>query len=90
MTIRIANIDFDRVNYDAQADVLYLAADDPERAVDFDETPEGHAVRFDAEGRVIGITIVNARKLLEAEGEVRITLPETISAADLGQALAGI
>jgi uncharacterized protein YuzE len=87
MTIRIANIDFDRVSYDADADVLYLASDDPELAVEFDETPEGHAVRFDADGRLIGITIVNARKLVDKDGGVRITLPETISAADIGPAL---
>jgi uncharacterized protein YuzE len=89
MTLRIANIDFDRVDYDADADVLYLAAADPAFAVDFDETPEGHAVRFDTEGRIIGITIVNARTLVEQEGAVRITLPETISAADIAPALAG-
>jgi uncharacterized protein YuzE len=88
MTVRIANIDFDRVDYDAGADVLYLAADDPALAVEFDETPEGHAVRFDAAGRLIGITIVNARRLLDQNGEIRITLPETISAADIGPALA--
>ena len=88
MTVRIANIDFDRVDYDAEADVLYLAADDPALAVEFDETPEGHAVRFDATGRLIGITIVNARRLLDQHGEIRITLPETISAADIGPALA--
>jgi uncharacterized protein YuzE len=87
MTIRIANIDFDRVSYDADADVLYLASDDPELAVDFDETPEGHAVRFDATGRIVGITIVNARKLIDADGGIRITLPETISAADIAPAL---
>jgi uncharacterized protein YuzE len=87
MTIRIANIDFDRVSYDADADVLYLASDDPELAVDFDETPEGHAVRFDAAGQIIGITIVNARRLVDQHGGVRITLPETISAADIAPAL---
>ncbi len=88
MIVRIANIDFDRVDYDAGADVLYLAADDPALAVEFDETPEGHAVRFDAAGRLIGITIVNARRLLDQNGGIRITLPETISADDIGPALA--
>jgi uncharacterized protein YuzE len=88
MTIRIANTDFDRIDYDADADVLYLAADDPARAVEFDETPEGHAVRYGASGEIVGITIVNARRLLDQHGAIRITLPETISAADLGPALA--
>jgi uncharacterized protein YuzE len=88
VTVRIANIDFDRVSYDADGDVLYLAADDPERAVEFDETPEGHALRLDSDGRIIGITIVNARKLVDRDGEIRITLAETISAADIAPALA--
>ncbi len=33
-----------------------LHVGDPSRAVDFDETPEGHAVRFDREGNVVGLT----------------------------------
>lgn len=88
MTLRIANIDFDQVSYDADADVLYLSAGDPARAVEFDETPEGHAVRFSIDGALVGITIVNARALIEAQGDIRITLPETISAADIAPALA--
>jgi len=89
MTLRIANVEFDRVDYDADADVLYLAAADPALAVEFDETPEGHAVRFDTDGRIIGITIVNARTLVERDGAIRITLRETISAADIAPAFAG-
>jgi uncharacterized protein YuzE len=89
MTIRVANTDFNRVDYDAEADVLYLASDDPSHAVDFDETPEGHAVRYGSAGEIVGITIMNARQLLDENGAIRITLPETISAADLRPALAG-
>ena len=89
MTLRIANTDFDRIRYDADADVLYLAAGDPARAVEFDETPEGHALRFDADGALVGITIVNARALIDQDGSIRITLPETISAADIAPAFAG-
>jgi uncharacterized protein YuzE len=89
MTLRIANTDFDRIDYDADADVLYLAAGDPAQAVEFDETPEGHALRFDADGALVGITIVNARALIDQDGSIRITLPETISAADIAPALAG-
>jgi uncharacterized protein YuzE len=88
MTIRVANADFDRVDYDADADVLYLASGDPGRAVDFDETPEGHAVRYGPGGELVGITIVNARRLLDENGAITITLPETISAAVLAPALA--
>lgn len=71
----IADITFDRVEYDADADVLYLHVGDPATAVDFDETPEGHALRFDAGGRLVGITLVRPKHLLDESGRLRITLP---------------
>ena len=75
MSIEIAGITFDRVSYDADGDVLYLHHGDPSTAVDFDASPEGHALRFDARGDLVGVTIVSARWLLEHEGEVRLTIP---------------
>lgn len=75
MNVTIADITFDRVEYDAEGDVLYLHVGDPSRAVDFDETPEGHAVRFDREGNVVGLTLVRPKRLLERDGELRVTLP---------------
>ena len=63
MSVTIGPITFDRVQYDADADVLYLHVGDPSSAVDFDETPEGHAVRLDAQGHVVGVTLVGARRL---------------------------
>jgi hypothetical protein len=61
---------------------------DPGRAVDFDETPEGHAGRYGPGGELVGITLVDARRLLDENGAITITLPETISAAVLAPALA--
>ncbi len=52
MTITIGSSTFDNVLYDADVDVLYLHVGDPSTAVDFDESPEGHALRFDAEGQI--------------------------------------
>ncbi|MGH2745435.1 MAG: DUF2283 domain-containing protein [Thermoleophilaceae bacterium] len=75
MSVTIADITFDRVEYDAEADVLYLHVGDPARAVDFDETPEGHAVRFDREGNLVGLTLVRPKQLLERDAELRVTLP---------------
>jgi YD repeat-containing protein len=91
MSITIANITFDNVDYDAGADVLYLHRGDPRTAVDFDESPEGHALRYDASGQLVGITIVNARWLLEQDGKIEITLPPQhidVVAAQLDDALA--
>jgi uncharacterized protein YuzE len=80
---------FDRVRYDHDADVLYLAQGDPARAVDFDETPEGHAVSFDENGDLVGLTLIDIRRLLdEAQGELRLELPAKASPADLKLALA--
>ena len=91
MNITIANITFDNVDYDAGADVLYLHRGDPRTAVDFDESPEGHALRYDASGQLVGITIVNARWLLEQDGKIELTLPPQhvdVVAAQLDDALA--
>lgn len=75
-TIRIGNLTFDHASYDAEGDVLCLHAGEPQAAADSEETPEGHALRFDAEGNPIGITVVNARWLLNRDGALRITIPE--------------
>jgi hypothetical protein len=39
------------------------------------ETLEGHAVRLGEHGEIIGITIVNARCLLERDGGLKVTVP---------------
>lgn len=58
--------------------MLYLHRADPKEAVDFDASPEGHALRFNAAGELIGVTLVRPRWLLEHEGKVTITLPHRI------------
>ncbi len=90
MSVTIGPITFDRVQYDADADVLYLHVGDPGSAVDFDETPEGHAVRLDATGHVVGVTLVGARRLLDEDGDLHVTLPvpEQVVVGDLRAALA--
>ncbi len=89
MSVTIADITFDRVEYDAEADVLYLHIGDPSRAVDFDETLEGHAVRFDRDGHIVGLTLVRPKRLLERESELRVTLPvpSDVPAAQIAPAL---
>jgi uncharacterized protein YuzE len=89
MSVKIAGIEFDRVDYDKDADVLYLHVGEPSTAVDWDESEEGHALRYGPDGALIGITIVNARCLLEQDGEIAITMPkQRVVARDLGAVLA--
>src|ERR1700734_2375261 len=38
-------------------------------------TPEGHGVRYGPNGEVIGVTIINARWLLERDGHLTIRVP---------------
>lgn len=78
VVVTIGRLTFDHVHYDADADVLYLHIGDPASAVDFDESPEGHHLRFDAEGRVVGVTMVGVRQDLEEGRTLRVTLPEQI------------
>ena len=75
----IATIDFDTAHYDRDADVLYLSSGDPASAVDFDESPDGHALRYGADGGLVGITIVGARRLVDAGKDVRLQAPVTLT-----------
>ena len=44
--------------------------------------------RYDAEGNLVGITILNARLLLEGDGVITVTLADRVLAArDLGDIL---
>lgn len=78
MTIHIGSHEFDHVSYDAEGDVLYLHVGEPVPAADTFGTPEGHAVKFDDAGEVIGLTIVNAKWLSERDGQITITIPERV------------
>ena len=78
MTVKIGHLTFDNATYDEQGDVLYLHIGDRQAAASSEETPEGHVLRFDSDGRVIGLTIINARWLLERDGEIAVTLPEQV------------
>ena len=90
MTLRIGRWEFDHVAYDARGDVLYLRIGESRAAAETHSTPEGHAVRLDEAGDVIGITIVNAKWLADRDGKVTITFPSLIetSAEALAPALA--
>lgn len=78
MTVTIGSLSFDRVRYDSDGDVLYLHRADPKEAVNFDESPEGHALRFNRDGHLIGVTIVNAKLILAQDGAITITIPERV------------
>jgi len=89
MTVKINGISFDRAKYDADGDVLYLARGAANEAADAVLTPEGHGVRYDDSGEVIGVTIINAKWLLERDGHLTITLrrPVRVEAEELAAAL---
>lgn len=79
MKMTVSPTTFDRVDYDAAADVLHLHVGDQGRATDFDESPEGHALRFDDAGRLVGLTIVNAKRLLDGSQPIVVTIPERVT-----------
>lgn len=78
--IRIGSHEFDWTSYDRKGDVLYLSKKEPQEAFDTLATPEGHAVRLDRTGEVIGLTLVNVGWLIEREGQITVTVPERIVA----------
>ena len=89
MAVTLGGIEFDRVCYDSEGDVLYLHVGDPRTAADFDASPEGHHTRYDAGGKLVGLTILNARLILEEDGKIVVTLPgRRLETTDLGDVLA--
>ncbi|HEY8724483.1 MAG TPA: DUF2283 domain-containing protein [Gaiellaceae bacterium] len=88
MSVTIGGIEFDNVVYDREADVLYLSRGDKRPATEFDASPEGHYLRYDADGGLFGITIVNARHIFGRDGAIPITLPKhRVEAVDLAAVL---
>jgi uncharacterized protein YuzE len=86
---RIGTLVFDHADYDQDGDVLYLHVGEPQADAG-EETPEGHVVRF-APGsqQIVGLTIINARHVIERDGRLVVTVPETVeaSADDMAPAL---
>jgi uncharacterized protein YuzE len=74
--VKVAGVVFDNNEYDARGDVLYLHVGDPADAVDFDGTGEGDHTRYGPDGSLIGLTILNAKRRLEEDGKIELTLPE--------------
>jgi uncharacterized protein YuzE len=90
MSVRIGDQEFEHAIYDEEGDVLYLRNGEPVEAALTQGTAEGHAVRFDDEGNVIGMTIVNAGWLASHEEEIAISFPQkqiTVPAGDVATAL---
>ena len=89
MPVTIAGIEFDNVFYDREVDVLYLHVGDPASAVDWDDSDEGDGIRYGRDGGLIGLTILNARRRLERDGKLVITLHgRQIETSDLDNVLA--
>jgi uncharacterized protein YuzE len=90
--ITIGSATFDHADYDAENDVLYLHVGEPQEA-EGEETPEGHVLRYAAGARrIVGLTVLGPQRILDKEGELRVTIPEPVkvSANDLAPALAAV
>jgi uncharacterized protein YuzE len=86
--VAIGNITFDHATFDDRGDVLYLHFGDRQASADSLGTPDGHAIRYNADRDVIGVTIVNARWLLDRDGKITITIPERIDVSAAARAAA--
>lgn len=82
MKITVGGITFDHHHYDERGDVLYLNVGKPRPQAHGLETTEGHAIHYDHDGAVIGLTLLNVRWTLEREGELRLTWPQEHVGAD--------
>lgn len=74
MKINFGGTKFDQLDYDEVADVLYMSVSGVE-PVAREESPEGHVLRFDADGSLCGVTIIGMRKHLDEDNHIRVTVP---------------
>jgi uncharacterized protein YuzE len=92
VNITIGPLSFDHADYDADNDVLYLHVGAPQPA-EGEETPEGHVIRYaPGTSRIVGLTVLGARQVLERDGHLAVTVPETVetTAEQLAPALAAV
>jgi uncharacterized protein YuzE len=75
VSLRAGSYTFPYVTYDAPSDVLYASIEPQRRQGRRQLTPEEHFLRFDDEGRFVGLTLVEPRSQLERDGAVYISLP---------------
>lgn len=61
-------------SYEPIGDVRYLSSPEDDKRAPAQETSEGHAVRLDTSGRITHLTAINARWLLDRDGELMATL----------------
>jgi len=90
VNVKIGSVVFDHANYDAENDVLYLRVGDPEQG-EGETTPEGHVIRYaPGTNRIVGLTMLGPRRILEKDGRLVVTIPETVEAdtSELADALA--
>lgn len=90
VSIKIGDVVFDYADYDAEHDVLYLHVGEPQIGVG-EDTPEGHVIRYSPDtDRIVGLTVMSPRYILQRDGHVRVSLLETVekSADDLESLLA--
>jgi hypothetical protein len=93
INLKLGSIVFDYANYDAEFDILYLRVGEWEPS-EAEDTPEGHSIHY-AMGteRIVALTVSSPRYILEREGRLTVTLPETVetrSAEDMADALAAV
>ncbi len=91
-TVHVSAADLElQGSYEPTGDVLYLSAAGDDKSAPAQETPEGHAVRLDGEGRVTHVTAVNARWLLDRDGELVASLRDgrqlRLAASDIADLL---
>lgn len=80
VNITIGPVTFDRADYDAEGDVLYLHVGEPQ-TTEGEETPEGHVLHFrPGTQKIIGLTVISARRLIERDGRLIVTIPEIVEA----------
>lgn len=75
MSVAFGDVIFDLVDYDQDADVLYLSTSGV-TPFEREESSEGHVLRFDENGKICGLTIIGASRQVDPDGNATLSFPQ--------------
>jgi len=74
-SVAFEDVIFDKVDWDRDVDVLYMSTSGV-APVEREETPDGHVLRFDENGKICGMTIIGISQYMEPTESSKVAFPQ--------------
>lgn len=75
-SVPFEDVIFDKVDWDQEVDVLYMSTSGV-TPVEREETPEGHVLRFDENGKICGMTVIGISQYMQPTTNSKVAFPDS-------------